>query len=503
MFLGMLHTLVAQVARVFAGHWTPRQTINSPSVGSNDEPSSLPHHVNEPTTSPIAQLILQSCGIQRFEHSKQQASTANLDASLRYFQMAMNLSAPGHPLQPVGLYKCSVALLARFALRGDVADLGNAVRRLGDLLDAEPSVPPLRPLTLKTLADAHHIQSKNSEDMSDVQPANDQQVVALCAPDDPGQGVGCFCLAVALVRRFQATNLVPDLDDAITLYGKVLEGHRSGRMRQSTTLTNLAMALRFRYALTKDPVDYSRALACEEEARNLCSVDGGDHPSSQIPVTNSRIALWITSMNHDSVLIEAGLTSTIAQIKDMVRDKTGASKGIHALFCDGRLLSDEWTIGQCIGSLGSMIYVVDSVGATATKANMMPVTHAAGSLLSPVEVAPTTNPTSEEQKDQIPNPLSIAPEHEVVHLVTPGATSVFSDASGPMGAMTERFVEMGFSHEDVMLAIVAAEFQGGLAMEYLLNGIPEDIKADTVAAIEAVENGRYSNTELWKPELET
>ncbi|KAG8841428.1 hypothetical protein FRB96_007778, partial [Tulasnella sp. 330] len=417
--------------------------------------------------------------------------------------MAMNLSAPGHPLQPVGLYKYTVARLARFALRGDAADLDNAVRRLGDLLDAEPSVPPLRPLTLKTLADAHHIQSKNSEDISDVQPANDQQVVALRAPDDPGQGIGCFCLAVALVRRFQATNCVPDLHDAITLYEKVLEGHHSGRMRRSTTLTNLAMALRFRYALTRNPADHSRASSCEEEARNLCSLDGGDHPSSQIHVTNSRIALWITSMNHGSVLIEAGLTSTIGQIKDMVRDKTGASKGIHALSCDGRLLSDEWTIEQCIGSIGSTIHAVYPVGAAATKASAVPVTHAAGSLLSPVEVAPITNPTSEEQNDQIPNPLSIAPEHEVVHLVTPGATSEFSDASGPMGAMIERFVEMGYSHEDIMLAIVAARFQGGLAMEYLLSGVPEDIKADTVAAIEIVVNGRYSNTEPQKPNPET
>ncbi|KAG8887968.1 hypothetical protein FRB98_008641 [Tulasnella sp. 332] len=393
--------------------------------------------------------------------------------------MAVNHLAPGHRLQLDNLYKYATALLARFELKRGVADLGHAIALLEELADAQPTDHPLRPLTLKTLAEAHYMRSKSSGDISDLNATilYEQQVSDFYSADGPEHDLSCSRLAVALVRRSRATNSIPDLDRATNLYEKVLEGRSAKHSERSATLTGLAEALHFRYSLTKDPADRDRIYACDKEVQDLCSSDQPHQSLNlQSPATKSRfVLLRVQSLDHSSVLIEANIEDTVDQLKDMVLDKTGGSKGRHELFCNGHLLLNERTIEQCIPDRGDVIYMVYTVEVPVTQTDLIPETQSATSIPSPVEVTPILDVASDEQVGHITDSLNGTTEDEIIELATPGVASE--------NATKIKLLDMGFSEEDIMLAMAVTRSDFEAVFGYLLNGVPADLKAEVLAVM--------------------
>lgn len=107
-------------------------------------------------------------------------------------------------------------------------------------------------------------------------------------PSDPERELSHIRLATALLRRSKETAYLTDLDVAIRLYEQALDFLPSGDSGRSTTLRDLAKALRLRHTLTEDDMDLKHALAYEREAWNLCPSSLAHQVTDQ-PSTTSEV----------------------------------------------------------------------------------------------------------------------------------------------------------------------------------------------------------------------
>ncbi|KAG8863720.1 hypothetical protein FRB96_007557 [Tulasnella sp. 330] len=397
----------------------------------------------------MASLILQSCGINLLDRFEQESLVADLEASLRHFEMARSLSGPRDQLQPFSMYKYAVALLLRFKQNGDAADLDRAIAPLEEVLKTQPESHPLRPLVIKTLAEAHCSRSESSTNISNLDAAIQytQQVLTICPPGDPELAVSYTRLATTLMRRFRVTSSVPDLDDALRLYRNVLEIRAPGHLERWTTLADLSKALRLRYSLLEDREDLHHAVVCEREAWDLSLSNQSNQTSkSQNRVTDSRtITLAAQFLDHHSVLIEADRKNRIGQLKEMIQDKTGMSVGEQGLFLQGRFPLDEWTIEQCIPITENIIYIVNIT-------KPMHATPPENNVLLPIKLGSFSYSQGEQKVGEIADrPSRASQDEDVIPLVTPNVPRENAQSAFEMAIEME---EMGFPKEDVIHTVL-------------------------------------------------
>lgn len=205
------------------------------------------------------------------------------------------LAAPGAPLELVSLYKYAIALMARFGLKGDAADLDKAISRLQEISETQPMNHNLQTLSIKTLAEALRLRSDKTGNSRDLDAAiqYEQRVLYLCPPSDPELELSRIRLAAALLQRFRTAGCLTDLDVAIRLYEQAVAFLSSSDSVRFVSLTDLAKALRLRYTITENEMDIRHASVCEREGRHLYPSDLSDHcPTSPIhvidPINNAR-----------------------------------------------------------------------------------------------------------------------------------------------------------------------------------------------------------------------
>ncbi|KAG8851840.1 hypothetical protein FRB96_009024, partial [Tulasnella sp. 330] len=408
---------------------------------------------------------------------------ADLDASIRYFERAENLTTRGH-LQPLGHYKYAVALLSRFRLKGDDADLDHAANRLEVLLKT-PRLGALQPLCIKTLAEALHLRSERTGSISSLDTVIqlERQVLDLCSADDPERETCYTRLASALVQRSRMNSSVADINDAIGLYLKAVLIRPFGHPERSHPLMNLAKALRYRYALTMDQTDLDRAIFCQRQAQDLCSSHQPYHssaPKSRI-VESQLVTLTVQSLDRYSLAIQTNNAHSIGELKDMVRDKIGASEDVHGLSYEGHLLSDEWTIADCITNIKSVIYLIYAAGSMSRSNDAIHETNADTGVCLPVGPTPNEQSTSAGETFSFTDSDHTSGDDDVINLVLPKVARENADMStneALLQAQVMRLLEMGFpSKAEIILALVAASRNLDIGIEFLCNGIPEKQKA--------------------------
>ncbi|KAG8864291.1 hypothetical protein FRB96_006112 [Tulasnella sp. 330] len=232
-----------------------------------------------------------------------------------------------------------------------------------------------------------------------------------------------------------------------------------------------------------DQMDLDRAVFCERQAQDLCSSPQPYHSlaSKSRIVESQRLTLTVQSLDRCSFAIETNNTNSIGQLKDMVLDKIGACVDVHGLFYEGHLLSDEWTIADCITNIKSVIYLVYTARSTLTSNDAIHVTNADTGVRLPVDPIPGAQCTSAGEIFSITDSDHTSGDDDVINLVTPNVARENADKSDDgelLRVQVMRLLEMEFSSKaKITLALVAASRDLGRAIEYLFRGIPEKQKA--------------------------
>ncbi|KAG8844284.1 hypothetical protein FRB96_003220 [Tulasnella sp. 330] len=475
MVFGVLGALIARIVRTALSGKLTQHSANTHIVEELDEILSVSDRSNGPQISVITPLILQSCGINRLHHFEQDGSIADLEA-------AILSKEPTASRDPKVNYDLS-------AITSDDADLDDSTRHLKDLLKTQRLDHPLRRLIIKTLAEALRLRSENILNLNTTIQL-ERQALDIRLPDDPGRGICCARLAATLVRRSRMKNSISDLDDAVGLYEEVLQIRPSGHLERLTALADLAKALRYRYALTRNQMDLDHVSVYEREAQGLCSLHQTDLPSILSDQVNDShiVTLTVQSLHRYSVVIQIDMTNTVGQLKEMILYKTGVVEGVYGLFCDGHVLSDERTIADCVQGPDSVVYLIYNASATTTESNTINATIVNTHVLNPLNEVQSTQSESEDGILRIRDPHHTTSEDDYPsNLVAPRLvqeTMEQPQSEEVLQVQVTRLPEMGFSSKgEITLALVAASWNFDRAVGLLLNGIPHELKAQAASYV--------------------
>ncbi|KAF9884259.1 hypothetical protein FE257_001934 [Aspergillus nanangensis] len=185
--------------------------------------------------------------------------------------------------------------------------------------------------------------------------------------------------------------------------------------------------------------------------------------------------LTFKDLKQEKFEIEAEPSETVGQVKERISQLKGVEVPQLKLIYSGKILKDEGTIESYnIEEKGFIVYMVSKPKATSSSAtpSQAPST--------PSRAAATSTPAA----PPAPAPSTNAPAPAVPATPSPAAgtaqpPAVFNDPSALMtGSQGEPVIaqmeSMGFPRSDINRAMRAAFFNPDRAVEYLLNGIPDD-----------------------------
>ncbi|KAJ1304433.1 hypothetical protein OPQ81_005580 [Rhizoctonia solani] len=189
--------------------------------------------------------------------------------------------------------------------------------------------------------------------------------------------------------------------------------------------------------------------------------------------------------------IDAEPTDTVLQLKEKVKDAQGHPAEHQKLIYSGKILSDDKTVESLgIKEKDFLVLMVSKPKAPAASTSAAPAPAAVPVPSTPAAPAPAPAPPA------APAPAPVAPSGDVTMTSatetpapatsTPAAQpqAAFGDTSsfvagGALNAAIENMLGMGFERDQIMLALRASYNNPDRAVEYLLNGIPEHLLAET------------------------
>ncbi|KAE8164988.1 hypothetical protein BDV40DRAFT_286470 [Aspergillus tamarii] len=190
--------------------------------------------------------------------------------------------------------------------------------------------------------------------------------------------------------------------------------------------------------------------------------------------------LTFKDLKQQKFVIDAEPSETVGQVKGKISKEKGWEVPQLKLIYSGKILQDDKTIESYnIEEKGFIVCMVSkpkapSSTATPSQAPSTPSRAAASTPAAPPAPAPVPAPSTNSSAPAPPATPS-----------PPGATqpsdAAFNDPSallsGSQGeAVISRMESMGFPRDDINRAMRAAFFNPNRAIEYLLNGIPENIQ---------------------------
>ncbi|KIV98982.1 UV excision repair protein Rad23 [Verruconis gallopava] len=187
--------------------------------------------------------------------------------------------------------------------------------------------------------------------------------------------------------------------------------------------------------------------------------------------------LTFKDLKQQKFVIEAEPSATIAELKAKVEKEKGWESSTQKLIYSGKILQDDKTIEsyniQEKGFVVCMTQKPRSAPSASSSSAVLPSTPAQHSVpTSSAPLAPQVVPSS-----------TTIPDHPATPSPAPAATQE-RRSDGMVLSSSEReaaiasMEAMGFPREQIEAAMIAAFYNPDRAVEYLLNGIPDNLRRD-------------------------
>jgi CHAT domain-containing protein/tetratricopeptide (TPR) repeat protein len=191
----------------------------------------------------------------------------DVEAATRLIQTAVNQTPMGSPNLPGHLNALGHARYTRYEHQGDFADLEAAVGLYQRSLDLTPLDSTDRATRLLDLADALESLDDGEEGLELLERAI--QLLRDILDTSPLEPVYLLRLGNALLRRFRRTKESWDIDEAVSVLDKCVNGTLMASPNLANRLDSFGKAELLKYRSTKDISDLEKSIAALERAVNI------------------------------------------------------------------------------------------------------------------------------------------------------------------------------------------------------------------------------------------
>ncbi|KAK4697037.1 UV excision repair protein RAD23, partial [Lecanoromycetidae sp. Uapishka_2] len=190
--------------------------------------------------------------------------------------------------------------------------------------------------------------------------------------------------------------------------------------------------------------------------------------------------LTFKDLKQQKFVIDAEPSETIGEVKEKISKEKGWEAGQQKLIYSGKILQDANTVeSYSIEEKGFIVCMVSkpkaapAASSSAPKAPSTPAPVPAQTPAAPAAPAPASNTTA-SNAPATPSPAPSAPSAEAATFNDPSALTLGSQREEAIVNMES----MGFARAEIDRAMRAAFFNPDRAVEYLLNGIPDNVQQE-------------------------
>ncbi|KAJ7269193.1 CHAT domain-containing protein, partial [Mycena rebaudengoi] len=195
----------------------------------------------------------------------------DLEASVKHFQVALDLTPEGHSDREDTLQDLGGALTERYRRLGDLADMEAALKADQEVVDLTPPDHPDRAGRLQGLAASFRDRYQRLDDLEDLEAALriKQEAVDLTLPRHPDRAGHLQSLAVSFRDRYQRLGELKDLEAALEADQEAVDLTPPDHPDRSHHLQSLAVSFGNQYQRLGDLKDLEAALQNYQEALDL------------------------------------------------------------------------------------------------------------------------------------------------------------------------------------------------------------------------------------------
>ncbi|KDR66276.1 hypothetical protein GALMADRAFT_148025 [Galerina marginata CBS 339.88] len=225
--------------------------------------------------------LLNLCGDQFFERFRQTRAESDLNASVRAYDLAIQLMPAEDPTAADFQYNSAGAYGERFTLVGELSDLETATSKFQLSVDGTGDDNPVLPARLHTLANYYQIRFNETGHATDISDAIASQLraVSLTSDEHAGMVKRLSNLGVYYRARFNLTGDLNDIVEAISSQQKALDLVSLEDPDRPTILSTLTASYEARFDRTGDLSDGSKALSYTKECIDLTEEGDVDMPA--------------------------------------------------------------------------------------------------------------------------------------------------------------------------------------------------------------------------------
>jgi hypothetical protein len=221
----------------------------------------------------------------------QSVQISSLDKALSLHRDALCLRPNPHPKRVVSLGNVAAALYARFRRTDDMENLDEAISVLRSAVEACPASDGFRVDLLNRLC---AVLASKFDKTSELWYLNEAKEIWRDLPqasdndDDVGDSIQLFNFATSLLKEFEKSGQIADLETTISLFREGLVLLPDKHLSRQSAHNNLAFALSMRFERSGKREDMDDAIALHQKVLEMQSVP---HPARAMSLDNLATAL--------------------------------------------------------------------------------------------------------------------------------------------------------------------------------------------------------------------